>query len=985
MGETELRGTVQIEIDGSGLEARLVYTPDEEGEIWDKEKILNLFSRSQITEGIKGDAVDSFLKTPPKPGEDGRITIPGAEGTAPVPPKDEEVEWKDLPIPEHLKEDAERVLSDAGEPEIIQTRVEKVQKKKKVEKKQKLGFLPAKEETVTITEKREVPQRIEVDPEVVETGWVEEGMKIATVYAGQPGKMGKDIYGTPVMPEREPAVAVYPGEGVEKQRSDVVATVTGFLRRGANWVEVIPFSTHHWEVKLSKDRATALFDFFPGDPRAALPQGREIIEAAGEKGVAPDTWVGPDEIDRVLKDAVEKGQELTDYSISTDLDGGVEVHVAEDCMKATLTIQKGRGKGKHLDLKEVGKALRESGVKGFKPDTVKKDILEFYRSSDQVLDSYLLVEGTPPEEPVTPEFVLQVKYLSDKDRDALKKRLAALSSAEMGITSEQEFPLENVEAMGYVVRHQPIGHFEKEQKGKNGRDVYGKEVPAQEPPKPVVKTYENVSVEDGEYSAEVSGVLEKGTVDGAFMLRIRPYRDGEVEINTTEDMMKAFLTIIPPEGAGERTGREQVWSKIKERGITRGLNEEAVERAVDTAEKGETVENLCIAEGQEPRHASRNQINFFVTFADSSKVTIKENGTADYKNLDNLTAVSKGQPIAHILPPEETGEDGWDITGKTLTARSFQGFDLEIGENIAKKEEEDGGITLIAESDGKLLYDKKSISVQNIHVVDGSVGVKTGNVKFQGAVRIKGSVESGFSVIAGDSIQIGEGVEGALLSSEGDVLINQGVKGGGKAVIRTKENIKAGFIEMSTLLSVKDIMIKNFCLRSVVKCNGKFQLMSEKGHLVGGTVRSKLGIDVMNLGSDKGAKTRVCFGQDYLIADQIEIEEKEIQKIKEKLLTFDVYMHKMEKQGDKQRLEKARKEKHKLMKILEKRGLRLFTLREKFEEHFPSEVQVRGTMYPGVVVESHGRYYEPKEEKKNITIVFNLESGQLEEKSNREK
>lgn len=52
------------------------------------------------------------------------------------------------------------------------------------------------------------------------------------------------------------------------------------------------------------------------------------------------------------------------------------------------------------------------------------------------------------------------------------------------------------------------------------------------------------------------------------------------------------------------------------------------------------------------------------------------------------------------------------------------------------------------------------------------------------------------------------------------------------------------------------------------------------------------------------------------------------------------------------------------MKSLEKKGVRLFTLREKFEEHFESEVLIRGTVFPGVVFESHGRFYDVKTEKR---------------------
>ena len=60
------------------------------------------------------------------------------------------------------------------------------------------------------------------------------------------------------------------------------------------------------------------------------------------------------------------------------------------------------------------------------------------------------------------------------------------------------------------------------------------------------------------------------------------------------------------------------------------------------------------------------------------------------------------------------------------------------------------------------------------------------------------------------------------------------------------------------------------------------------------------------------------------------------------------------------------------------RGIRLLNLREKYEEHFPSEIIIRGTIFPGVIIESHGRYYEITSKKTNIKIFFNLEKGQIQ-------
>lgn len=90
-------------------------------------------------------------------------------------------------------------------------------------------------------------------------------------------------------------------------------------------------------------------------------------------------------------------------------------------------------------------------------------------------------------------------------------------------------------------------------------------------------------------------------------------------------------------------------------------------------------------------------------------------------------------------------------------------------------------------------------------------------------------------------------------------------------------------------------------------------------------------------------------------------------------------MHQLEKERNRTQLKNTRLQKVKLMKIMEKRGIRLFTLRERFEEHFPSEIKVRGTIYPGVILESHGRYHEITSEKKNLIITFNLQTGKIEE------
>ena len=254
----------------------------------------------------------------------------------------------------------------------------------------------------------------------------------------------------------------------------------------------------------------------------------------------------------------------------------------------------------------------------------------------------------------------------------------------------------------------------------------------------------------------------------------------------------------------------------------------------------------------------------------------------------------------------------------------------------------------------------------------------SGNIKFGGDVNIKGNVKSGFFVMAGGNINIGMNSEMSLLSSDKSIMVAQGIKGGGKAILRAKESIQLSFAERATLLAVENITVKNAIFGCKVKCNGRLKLMTEKGYLVGGRIQAREGIEAANIGSLSGTRTEVSFGQDYLISDRIETEEREIEKIKARLVKIDPDMRLLERDGKKKELTKLRMEKVKMMKILEKRGMRVFTLKERFEQHFPGEIIIRGDVFPGVVFESHGRTLEITKKESSLKIIFNRENGLLE-------
>ena len=72
-----------------------------------------------------------------------------------------------------------------------------------------------------------------------------------------------------------------------------------------------------------------------------------------------------------------------------------------------------------------------------------------------------------------------------------------------------------------------------------------------------------------------------------------------------------------------------------------------------------------------------------------------------------------------------------------------------------------------------------------------------------------------------------------------------------------------------------------------------------------------------------------------------------------------------------------RQKKVKLLKRNSALTVRIFNLKENFEFHIPSKIKVTGSVYPGVVLESHGRYFEVMETHHNVFFEFDEKNGQI--------
>lgn len=975
MAGTVVKGAINVEIDAAEIQARVSFVKDPAGREWNAETLSKLLSEMRLAPLPSPRALEDLLQKFARTKDPTSAVV--VQGVAPLAPTNERVTWMDHPLPEDLVEHIKDTIQRATPPELYRTRIEKIKRETVVRKPGALPFLPAKQELVVTWDKKEISERVTFDPTVQEIAYVEKGMKLGITVPPKPGKPGKNVFGKPITVQVEGDGSFLSGEGVERDKSELRATVTGILRIGSNWADVVPLARPSWKVDFGIDGATIFLRFEPGDKRFPKPLAADILSAAVSLGASENDLIGENDVREAIDRATRNAEPLEAFALSRKADAVARVDISQDKLRATLYLRKGIAGAAPLELRTISEVIKNSRVRGFKTETLKADILAFFNGPGIELSDYLLVEGTAPKRGKDREIQSAVAFLAPEYRDEVVRRLEANGRADIPSDLENFFPATEATHVAYVEKDTRIATVTQPPPGADGIDVFGSRLDGLPGNDPDIRLFDGLHMSRNEIVSDTGGVLLVKHEGSSYTARVVPYRDCRIEVRVSSDGMKASLDLSKEIGAGKPLTANAVSAAIAETGIVKGLDNGAVADAIlEALEKGRC-EDYVFASGEPPVEGGGTAVKWLIHLANGKGVSIREDGHADFKNQDRFTAVTEGTPIAEIVSQGASGRAGFEVTGKVLDPE--MGVSVAITHDDSVREEGiENGVRLIAAKTGELLFDGASIRINPLHVVKGDVGVSTGNVNFPGEIRISGSVSSGFAVIGAADVLIAGSAESALVSAGGRAVIAQGVIGAGKGIVRSRLGIDAGFVESATLLAVEDVRVKNGCLQCHIKTNGKLRLLGEKGHLIGGFCRARAGVEAENVGSERGTRTEISFGQDYLVKDQIEVTEREMDKLKKALADLDSRIKQLE--GRNASLDAARAQKVRLIKLLERNGLRLFTLREKFEEHHHSEVRVRGTIFPGVVMESHGRYYEINQKRSQVVFVFDREVGRIQEK-----
>jgi uncharacterized protein len=967
------KGELSLEVNPSRTVAALLYQNDPAGEAWTRERILDLLRQGEILEFVNPISIEKALAALRRAGP-AQVRVVVAEGVAPAADP-EAIRWEDLSIPADLVERAEETIRLAPPPAVYAWRYRK--RRLEAEPGKRRG---AAEPRIVI---EPVKEERKVDATLRRTGYASKGALVATIGTAREGTPGRTFRGEPLPAPPPGKPELYYGAGFDFKDDRLFARESGLVRIGVNWVDIVPFAAADFSLSPAPDGSDALLSFNPGPLNRLDALVERVFTAAGRLGFKRDELISPDSVKSLLRGAVDNNLPLTDRPLCKPVDAVCRVTVTEDKLSAFLTLKKGRGRGRPLTLADIQARIKSAAIARMNIIQARDDIKAFF--TDQArreLVEYELASGTPPlpGEPGAIEW--EVKFSSEAERKKVLARYARMPDAEKTFPSLKDFPLALVKELAVVAPESKMARLVPPQRGHNGVDVHGRTLEGAMGRGIDVLAFEHVKKYGLYLVSEIHGYLEFGKKDDAYCLRVRPHQDARAVCEASLDGMQAWLTIVPHRGYGEPISSPQVHTLLREERIVAGLKEKLIERAVTAAQDGKPVDRLLVAEGRPPVHAEGSRLVPKVNRDQDRHVKILADGRADYKSVSNIPIVRAGDLVAEIIPPLTRTENGFDIYGRVLLARTRAEDDLPPLVNVRRVPGPAGLVNLFAEKDGEFIVTPTAAGVRQLHVIAGDVGLESGNIDFPGSVHVEGSVREGFRVFSKGKVTVNNQVEEALVSAAGDINILQGVKGRKDAVVRTRGGITCLFAEHARLLAVGDIALERSALNCTIKCNGRLDVGKVKGTLMGGTARARLGMTLINLGSPAEARTIVSFGQDYILGDRIESEEKEVEKLKTRIREIDRLMPNMSRvrPEDAAKLALLRDEKLKLLKMIDERNVALFNMREKFEVHAPSAIVVRGTVYPGVTIESHGRQHTVRAEAQSVQYTFDPKTGAIEEK-----
>ncbi len=261
----------------------------------------------------------------------------------------------------------------------------------------------------------------------------------------------------------------------------------------------------------------------------------------------------------------------------------------------------------------------------------------------------------------------------------------------------------------------------------------------------------------------------------------------------------------------------------------------------------------------------------------------------DYYNQVGYVRVAKGSHVATLHEPT-LGEDGRDVTGRTIKAKPGRRYDVRIDSSLSL--DESGRV--VAQVDGVLEYQHGVLRVSRVFEIRDSIDFSTGNIDFDGTVIVRGGVRDRFEVKATQDIIVDGLVEAATINCGHNFTCHRGMAAKGQGQLVVDGDAVVGYLN-----HVKGRIKGNLTVqRELINCDLVIggNLVCDQATVIGGNVAVSGSVRVAALGSNAETSTSLILDPTMLPRTRLEACEDERAQCTQKMSegsAVDVQIHKV--------------------------------------------------------------------------------------------
>jgi len=393
--------------------------------------------------------------------------------------------------------------------------------------------------------------------------------------------------------------------------------------------------------------------------------------------------------------------------------------------------------------------------------------------------------------------------------------------------------------------------------------------------------------------------INRQVVKGAVKLRTgtygkvgeyghNPINDTLVNVFIEAEEMRGSVSLSAPGMGGGDASREDVEGMLRNNGVIFGWDDDAIDALVDDPVYGQRV---VVAQGTKPVNGADAKISYF--FDTSMKIKPKEiGGRVDFKELNTIRNVLKGEELAKKEPAQK-GQPGRTVTGRVLAAKDGRDVAFELGNNVTLSKD---GLRLVSGADGQVMLIQGKITVETVMVVPGDVDTSVGNINFLGSVIVKGSVFDGFTVKAVGNIEVMGNVGKAILETHADIIVHQGINGGGEGRVSAGQTIWSKFIQNATADAGLYVIVSDGILHSRVVAGKKILCKGKRAKIAGGYLRASEEINASSFGAVGSGETILEVGIDPKVKEAMVTLNGEVESLNKEYSTTNLNLQSLLKQ-----------------------------------------------------------------------------------------